>query len=201
MPTGYTAMLNDEDVTFPAFAMECARAFGALILMRDDPKGTPIPDEFQPNTSYYDESQAAAEARLAELRAMTPEDIVQANQEERADVLEQRARSTMERRDLRLRYEAMLAEVQAWEPPTEDHQGLKDFMAEQITSSIKFDCTPISYPEMPASDPAEWFEAQVAKCERDIAYAEERRAEEIERVAQRNGWVRALRESLAPADA
>ena len=37
MPTGYTAeILNGEIKTFPEFAKKCARAFGAMIHMRDD---------------------------------------------------------------------------------------------------------------------------------------------------------------------
>jgi len=44
MPTGYTADLNDgKQVTFQEFTMKCARAFGALIEMRDDLGGLSSP--------------------------------------------------------------------------------------------------------------------------------------------------------------
>lgn len=37
MPTGYTASVQEGKVTeFRDFAMECARAFGALVMMRDE---------------------------------------------------------------------------------------------------------------------------------------------------------------------
>ena len=38
MPTGYTLDLyNGKDITFEEFVLKCARAFGALIDMRDEP--------------------------------------------------------------------------------------------------------------------------------------------------------------------
>lgn len=39
----------------------------------------------------------------------------------------------------------MLDQVQLWQPPTDDHMGLKEFMIQQIEESIKFDCA--SYAE------------------------------------------------------
>ena len=49
MPTGYTAKLMEQGQTFPEFIMSCARAFGALIMMRDDPANAPIPEKFEPS--------------------------------------------------------------------------------------------------------------------------------------------------------
>ena len=37
--------------------------------------------------------------------------------------------------DGRERYETMLAEVEAWQPPTPDHEELKRFMADQLRES------------------------------------------------------------------
>lgn len=75
MATGYTHPVAEGTVTdFATFALDCARAFGALITIRDDPPGTPIPDEFTPST-WNAEAKEGAEARLAELMAlpgMTP---------------------------------------------------------------------------------------------------------------------------------
>lgn len=62
MPTGYTAAVCDGKITeFPAFALQCARAFGALITMRDDAMNAPIPEEIKPDTSYYDKNISEAE--------------------------------------------------------------------------------------------------------------------------------------------
>lgn len=202
MPTGYTADLYEgKDVSFEGFIWECSRAFGALILMRDDPKDAPIPAVIEPDVRYYEDSKVKAEARLVELAAMTPEEIMQANRQDRAEVLKSRAESAVKRRLIRERYQAMLAEVAEWEPPTADHTGLKDFMVQQLEESIRFDCGDISWPEMPEVDPAAWFEEEIARADRTIARSNQQIAEEIERARGRTEWVQALRSSLEAAGA
>lgn len=200
MPTGYTAEIHDgKPITFPEFVMNCARAFGALALMRDDPADAVIPDEFKPRTDYHDEQLVKHRAELARLEVMTPEQIVNAHADVRAGELRERTKDAVKNRDMRARYRAMLAEVEAWEPPTPDHVGLKEFMVKQITESIDFDCregTEFLWPRLSDDDPAVWYEAQIAEAKRGITYATEERAKEIERAEQRTSWVRALRDSL-----
>src|SRR5665213_2401224 len=71
MPTGYTSKLYEgKDQSFNEFVMRCARAFGALITMRDDPSDAPIPDEFTAD-SYYSERIATTTRELAEVSAWT----------------------------------------------------------------------------------------------------------------------------------
>ena len=45
MPTGYTAGILEGE-TFEQYALQCAKAFGALVMMRDEPSDAPIPDQF-----------------------------------------------------------------------------------------------------------------------------------------------------------
>ena len=55
MPTGYTAYVQDGVITeFADFAMKCARAFGALIDMRDESLDAEIRVQREPNTEYFD---------------------------------------------------------------------------------------------------------------------------------------------------
>lgn len=55
MPTGYTAAVEDGTITeFDDFAWQCARAFGALIMMRDDPMSAPIPQKFEPTAEHVE---------------------------------------------------------------------------------------------------------------------------------------------------
>lgn len=48
MPTGYTANVPD-GITFEQFVWQCARGMGALVMMRDEPTGAPIPERFEPS--------------------------------------------------------------------------------------------------------------------------------------------------------
>ncbi len=59
MPTGYTAAVQNGTVTrFADFAMNCARAFGALVELRDE-MDAPIPDTFKPSTHHSESLKKA----------------------------------------------------------------------------------------------------------------------------------------------
>ena len=195
MPTGYTYGVADGTVTeFSKFATECARAFGALVSMRDEPSGAEIPAEFKPS-DYNAKALEVATERFHKLVAMTDE---QAISEERAERL--RLDAENEKREHRRaiehgRYRAMLAHVEAWNPPTQEHEGLKEFMRSQLLESAKFDCQPIMM-NRPAKTGAQWRAEQIADAEREIAYHTKAHAEEVKRCADRTEWVRKLRESL-----
>lgn len=68
MPTGYTADLT-LDTPFERFAMRCARAMGACVMMRDDPMDAPIPDKWEPD-DYYRKRLEDAKAKLAAAEEM-----------------------------------------------------------------------------------------------------------------------------------
>lgn len=194
MATGYTAGVADGKVTeFPDFAMQCARAFGALIMMRDDPHNAEIPEEFEPST-FYAERLAEARERLAVLEAMTPDGIVQAaqasNEQAAAAFAENRARQEK----IVARYRAMLEKVEAWVPPSLDHVEMKDFMRQQLESSIDFDSYDLAAPE--AEEAGDWYAREVGAARRDITRYAEEHEKEVERTRERNRWVRQLRGSL-----
>lgn len=197
MPTGYTAKLYDgKPQTFPEFLFECARAFGALVLLRDEPE-KPIPDEFEPSTSYDERSMTTARQILAELDGMTNADAQRRADAEFAEAVEARDKRHRDRREMRERYEAMLEQASDWEPPTEEHVGLRDFMVQQLTESIKHDTdTSDRYYELPTRDVKAWMSQRRERAERDIEYAQKHISEELERTASRNGWVKALRDSV-----
>lgn len=195
MPTGYTADLYDgNEVSFSDFVMHCARAFGALVTMRDSPSDAEVPDEFTPS-DYHRTELDRARVRLAEVEAWTPEDAHRAAADSHAEALGAWMEAQQRRRDVRGRYEAMLEQVQAWTPPTDEHQDLKDFMVQQLTESIRFD-TEYTWPQ-PAEVPAGRFKRkQQTQALKDINYHTEQYAKDVERAHSRTAWVRDLRDSL-----
>ncbi len=199
MPTGYTHAVQTGQVTdFPTFALDCARAFGALIEMRDEPAGTPIPEAFEPS-DYHQKAAREAEAELKRLLSMAPEEIIAAaaarNAGATAKWLEQREKCAKERE----RYEAMLEKVKAWTPPTREHNGLRGLMVSQLEDSIRFDCS-FAPPRPTPKSPDDWHRDRIAQARRDIEYHTSKDQEERERTEGRNRWVRQLRESLTTAD-
>lgn len=198
MPTGYTAPIAD-GITFQQFALSCARAFGAMITMRDEPADAPIPDEFKPS-DYHSRAVETAKGFLAEFLAMSPEQAEAAALHEYQGAESHRLQSLEEKKQLEAKYREMLEAVTAWQPPSADHVRLREFMVEQIIYSIKFDCD-CNYYSNPVErmTGAEWLEAQIGRAKRDIIYHTEEHAKEVERCRKRSEWVQQLRASLSPA--
>ena len=70
MPTGYTAGVQDGSIkTFKDYASLCARAFTALIELRDEPFTPRLPDEIKSNTTYTEKKIEEDAQRLAEAKA------------------------------------------------------------------------------------------------------------------------------------
>ncbi len=196
MPTGYTEGIA-RGITFQEFAMKCARAFGVLITMRDAPLDEPIPDEFQPS-GWHVKELAKAELRLKELTAMTLEE---AKSEASRSYRTERGRiavAVKESQRLTQQYLDMLVQVKTWVPPTPEHEGLQEFMISQIKESIRFDYMGDYYKKNPAVrlSGVAWLEKERDKAKWSIAYHSEEKQKEIDRVRERNQWVKALRDSL-----
>lgn len=195
MPTGYTAGVQDGTITdFRTFALRCARAFGVAITMRDDPADAPLPERFEPDTSYHDTQLTRARHALATLPTLADADCeARAAAEHDAAVArwnERRIGRDIEER----RYRAMLTQVEAWPAPT-THAEMKRWMAKQLQESIEFDCR--SETETPTKRTgAAWRDAQLAEARRDVEYHARQREEAIARTEERNRWLADLRASL-----
>ena len=196
MPTGYTHGVQNGSITeFSDFAIRCARAMGALIMMRDEPTGAPIPDKFELNTEYHDKGLKAVKAQLQELDDLTD---AEANSRARATHkknVEEFHRRAAARETERIRYKTMLEKVEGWVAPTTDHYGLKKFMIEQLTESIDWDCsTDYQHPE--ALTGKELVKQLRETYKTAIDTHTNGRNEEIERIGARQLWIDQLRESL-----
>lgn len=197
MPTGYTHAVQDGSITeLKDFALQCARAFGALILMRDEPNDAEIPDEFQPS-DYNKKALDAVITELETLGRMTPAECDAAALNAFNSQVAARNDRIIERQDQSSRYAAMRSKVGSWVPPTPDHVELRDFMLDQLDQSIRFDCIGYEEPEPVLQTGDEWVATEKARIERAIRRHATEHEKELERTAQRNAWIKALRQSLA----
>jgi len=125
MPTGYTLDLYDgKDITFEEFVLKCARAFGALIDMRDEPMDAPIPERFEPS-DYHLKELEIAKKRLKEIKKWNEERAEQEAERAYQEALKRREEFIKKNKLIRKRYEDMLSKVQKWKLPTSDHEDLK----------------------------------------------------------------------------
>ncbi len=205
MPTGYTAPVADGKITeFADFALTCARGFGALVLLRDSDQSLEATKRYIAEEAYlagdggyYARELESQKERVFRLRTLSDADALAEAIAEREEVRADNERSERERAETEDRYQAMLAKVAAWEPPTDDHWSFKEYMEEQLADSIKFDCSPFSMPVPEVTTGAAWREAKIIEGERRIARLEDDLAKERERETSRKAWVEALVESLA----
>lgn len=183
-------------MTFEQFALRCARSFGALVSMRDEPMDTPIPDEFSMDAHYqkdYEEAKAAYENFL---QNPPTDDELEKSYARYVQKETDHAREANEKRSSgRKRYEAMLAKVRQWEPPTQEHVNLKDFMIEQLTDSIDFDCREYKSRICGKQEYME-YERSGKYYEDKLRVSKESLEKAIQSCASRNAWLKDLRDSL-----
>lgn len=184
-----------EGSTFPDFAMLCARAFGACVMLRDEPLDAPIP-EFQPS-DYNAKAKAEAVKKMQDLAVMPDSERIEYGKTRRAEAIASAEEWLAREKAGNERLEKMRKEVSAWQPPTPDHEGLKRFMLEQIDTSVNsLEYIKDHLRSKKSKTPMDYYRDDFAEAERSIEYHTKGDAEERERTASRNKWVADLRSSL-----
>lgn len=193
MATGYTWAVVKGSVSFPVFARLCARAFGPLVTLRDEPLDAPLPDVIEPRTAGFDARIAELTADLARVEAMSADECAAAQERERETAAREAARYR-ERQELgNAHVAAMREQVEKWTPPTPEHDGLKSFMLQQLDVSVAplYEFTPP--PDLP---PEEWRDARKAVIMDSLSRTRRQRVDEVDRAAGATRWLRALRAAL-----
>ena len=198
MPSSYTSPLYDgEEISFADFMLRMARGMGATILLRDEPLSVlPTVSNVGERNDYLVEKMQDAQIELGRLAALSPEDVAREHKRE------QKERDTTEHNyrkknaELRERYEGMLEQVRAWEPPTVDHEGLKQMAIDQLQQSIDFDCHDITPVKPGEISDEQWQEDRLAATLKEIRYCREEISKKQERNRGRIEWISALRKSL-----
>jgi hypothetical protein len=161
--------------------------------MRDDPMDSPIPDAFVPDT-YHARELAMAREQLADMQSWDDGRWAREAAKTYAKSVTYAQERNAESAVLRQRYEAMLAEVEAWQPPTDEHLRLRKFMTEQLTSSIEHDCWDADEPVAVAA--SDYRDQQLARTRWSIEYHSREYDAEVSRAIGRSEWLRDLRASL-----
>jgi hypothetical protein len=190
MPTGYTACIS-EGISFRTFVLRCARAMGACIMQRDDP-GNEVP-QIQEVSPYHDTELQKAKKRLTEAGYMSDEAAAKAAKIRYDSEVLSDNECNNNRKKLKIRYEVMLSQIRAWTPPTKDHYVLKEFMIDQISQSIEWDCKPCNnFSKRKLLSGDEWRAKEMKEASGDIEYHTEERNKEVKRTTERNNWITAL---------
>lgn len=196
MPTGYTSIFVERDVTFREYALRCARAFVACIVQRDESLSEP--PKHREVSVYYQESIDRDMRELDRFLSLTREQQV-AEMEAAADAdRAYRAKARAAALVLEARLRTTLDKVSAWKAPTADHENYKKFMIDQINSTLDFDCALLGYRD-PEKVKAETPEEHLAQLKSNLEWSIQSRDEERERCKQANDWIDTLYASLPEA--
>jgi translation initiation factor 2B subunit (eIF-2B alpha/beta/delta family) len=160
-------------------------------------------DKLKPDTEsgYYKKEIKETELKIKKMKAMTSEQIVKAHALALKDAKKRRESAEKKRLNELAKYNQMLSDVSAWQPPTADHEGLKKFMVDQINQSIDFDCKPYNFYEsdvnaLEAVTHKQWHKNELEKLQKELSRIAKSREEDLQRIAGRNKWKEQLCKSL-----
>lgn len=203
MPTGYTAgILDGKITTFPQFAKQCMRNFGALIHMRDDSMNA----EYTPRTpnGYYSEQMEKAKQKLSSIKNLKDSHILSNRKSELEESKKYHTESLDKIKADLERMNVILKDIYKWQPPTPEHFGIRDFMINQINETIKWDCNTDYHTDALTkieSDLLTMNVKQIRKeviesAKKDFEYYSSEYAKEVERCNKSNIWVEDFIKSL-----
>lgn len=193
MATGYTSAIED-GISFKDFVLRCARAFGALSHMRDEPMDADI-KEITAVSEYNEKELIKAKNELEKAKQLSLEDAKNQATLAYDEAIKYNKEQTKKAEELKIKYLEMLTQVREWEPPTTKHVNLKQFMIEQIEESIKHDNSDwLTPPEKKTAE--QWLKDHIKSIQWSVNYHSKDSKEEKERWKDRNEWVRKLKESL-----
>lgn len=198
MPTGYTATLMEKGQSFKEFATNCARAFGALIELRDEPFNAPIPEVIEDIMSdHYRKSLVANEKELVKLLNMTEAEQIAFGKEQKKMKIASSEKYLANARLENNRLDEMTAKVQAWQPPTKDHEEMKKFMLEQL--EISKNSTSFTENELEkekAKDPIAYYMETIDSINWGMEFDQKHLLAATKRNQEKNEWLQQLRQSL-----
>lgn len=204
MPTGITSNLYaGKPETFENFMLKCARQMGALMHMRDDSYDAPI--RHREPSDYHAKALVKAKEELAKWESMTVAQAILRLEENQKEDIERYQREIQKRKEMLERYNDMLLKVEAWQPPTPEHEGLKQLAIDQLKQSISHDCD-VSYYERSVKekqdiDAYKYLADMVNAARESVAYHTAKAATENSHVDEANKWIDDLLNSIDSASA
>jgi len=191
MPTGFTAIIEDNpDCTFNEFVWRCVRGLGVCITMRDSSLDTQAPSKFEPDL-YYKTRLEAAQQEFYDIQRKSEHDFKLEYDAFYSRLEKEYKDSQKENADKVALYKNIKKQVEDRNPPTEEHEGLKRFMLEQINMSL-----PYERPEPTAQPFEEWKTEKFKYARNDLDRAKEQWEAEVERARSRTEFIQVLERSI-----
>lgn len=208
MPTGYTADVADGTITtLKDFAESCLRGMGVCVMMRDEPSNVPVPESFQVST-YHVDKMACYKQQLVDFVTTPEHKLREYYAEEVTRKTAELAIRVKQNDDTYNRYSDMIDLVYMLNPENApnglDLDGFKDFMLDQLKSSIQVDI-PVKKVEreLPAymAQYHTWYVNELSSIAGNIKYHSENHIKDIKATSERNEWLKAARKMVVDVEA
>lgn len=166
MPTGYTAIIGDENTSFQDFVIGCSTAFIGNDGLR----------RYQDDVEYYKQCLSETQVEIEHFKNMTGSERIEFG----TSIISVETNIIQTKfNDLTVlleRYNRMLEEVKNWEPG-EGFEDFKSFMINQLVTSIKADDIRSYYIEelkiLGNKKPLEYYESRKSLAQANLDYYKE----------------------------
>lgn len=203
MPSAYTEPIyNGENISFEQFANSCLRNFGIYLRWEGNANlgKFEIPDKIEPSTYHkkrYEEYKAQYNEFLEHPVSQEQLETDYIKYVKKVDAENEKRVKRAEA--LRTRYESMLKKVRKWVVPSEQYQGVKDFMEEQLLKAIEWDCR-VDIDKVTPKD--EWisFRKNRPDLVDNINYHLQKYQKDVEEAATSTQWLKIFTESIRKVD-
>jgi hypothetical protein len=204
MPTGYTAPVEDGEITdLKTFALQCARAFGVAVEQRDEPMENPIrPLNFEDDgtVQYYSGVLQKSIDELRHLNSLNVKDRETEFQTYFAESEQRAMDAKIEYVNKVGRYSDMMDKVKCWDVSKYNSElltNLKKFMIDQLNIGMPSDYSEYCKPKYKTA--AEYVAGRMADANRSIERALESIQERKERIQKQNDALALLQKALDEA--
>lgn len=160
--------------------------------MRDNSLGSAPPTHIEPDMYSHDRLVKARAQRDAIL-AMSEEELLAKMQNEFQEANESYDQYEKQNKENLVRYETMKSMVDAWSPPSREHDSLKRFMLEQLDTGKPY----IYHRARAKEESVRDYQAKlIADYSKTILDCEREYAKELVWVAEANKWIARLIEDV-----
>lgn len=203
MPTGYTAYIEDGEITTgKEFLKLCTRAFGVAIDQKEEPLSNPTHTKFEPD-SYYERRYDEAVDKLKVAKDMTFDEALSQMREYYSKRVSDCKQYAEKETEMNKKYQKVRDEVERWIPPTENHNGIKKFALEQIDMCMTKQKYIDEYIELSkevfddSKESVEKYRTEyINDCQKKVDRAYESYQAELKRVADKNEFIQKFLDSL-----
>jgi hypothetical protein len=189
------------------YIIRCAKDFDHFFY--DDPKCEIIPDKVETTstTGFYLKEIDKYTKRITCLKNLTPDAAELLAKKDYEDHVTKAEACVADARNKKQKLEDMLIKVEAWNPPTEDHGGMK----ENIIDTLKREINKLEHNYNPddwifqsvylvkRQNGKEWHAEKLEKAKKSLNYCIGELAKETKRIESRNKWVKELKDNLEGA--